>query len=176
MAATGDPTRARLAAAQATAHRVHSPAEEDPGVTVYAGLVTRTLAFAIDAAVINLVAIVVAVVAALVFSVLPVSDDLRQLLAVAGGVLFGAWIVAYFAFFWTSTGETPGNRAMRIRVMRTDARPLRPRHALVRMVGIVVSLPLLVGFVPILFERRRRGLPDMLAGTVVVTTRREPRV
>ena len=175
MAVAGDPTRARLAAAQATAHRVHRPPEADEGSTAYAGLVTRTLAFAVDAALINLVAIVVGVVAALVFSVLPVSDDLGSLLAVAGGVLFGAWIVAYFAFFWTSTGVTPGNRAMRIRVMRADGRPLRPRHALVRMVGIVLSLPLLVGFVPILFERRRRGLPDMLAGTVVVTTPRDPR-
>jgi uncharacterized RDD family membrane protein YckC len=43
------------------------------------------------------------------------------------------------------------------------------------MVGIVLSLPLLLGFVPILFERRRRGLHDMLAGTIVVATPRESR-
>jgi uncharacterized RDD family membrane protein YckC len=171
----GDPARAaRLAEAQAAAQRVHRPRRADPGGTVYAGLVTRTLAFAFDAALINLAALTVGVVAALVLSVLPVSDDLEVLLAAIGGVLFAVWVVAYFATFWTATGETPGNRAMRIRVARVDGRPLRPRHALLRLVGILLSLPLFAGFVPILFNERRRGLHDVLAGTVVVAKRPEP--
>ncbi len=37
------------------------------------------------------------------------------------------------------------------------------------MIGLVLSIvPLFAGFLPVLFDRRRRGLADMLAGTVVV--------
>jgi uncharacterized RDD family membrane protein YckC len=39
----------------------------------------------------------------------------------------------------------------------------------VRLVGLLVAIfPMFAGFVPILFDRRRRGLADYLAGTVVV--------
>jgi len=63
---------------------------------------------------------------------------------------------------------------MRIRVIRLDGGPLRPRHALARLVGIVVSLPLLWGYVPILLTERRRGVPDVMAGTVVVAATDPP--
>ena len=42
-------------------------------------------------------------------------------------------------------------------------------RSLVRFVGLVLAIvPLFAGFLPILFTERRRGLPDLLAGTVVV--------
>jgi uncharacterized RDD family membrane protein YckC len=160
-------------AARAAALRVHRGALPESRGTVYVGLVTRTIAFALDAALINTVAIVVGAVLALVYSVLPGSDPLPPALAVAGGAVFVAWVIGYFVAFWTTTGETPGNRLMRIRVERDDGTRLRPRHAALRLVGIVLSLPLFVGFVPILLNERRRGLHDALAGTVVVASRRE---
>jgi len=154
--------------AQIAARRVHGPPREEESVTAYGGFVTRTIAFAIDAAVINLTGIVVAVVVTLVFSVIPASDDLKSAVVAAGAALYVAWTIAYFVTFWTTTGQTLGNRAMRIRVARVDGTPLRPRHGLVRLIGIVVAaVPLLAGFVPILITERRRGLHDFLAGTVV---------
>jgi uncharacterized RDD family membrane protein YckC len=40
----------------------------------------------------------------------------------------------------------------------------------VRVAGLVLAaLPLFAGFVPILFNDRRRGLADWMADTVVVT-------
>ena len=48
-------------------------------------------------------------------------------------------------------------------------RPPSIGRSLVRLVGLVLSIvPLFVGFVPVLFTERRRGLADFLAGTVVV--------
>ena len=42
-------------------------------------------------------------------------------------------------------------------------------RSLVRLVGLVLAIvPLFAGFLPVLFTDRRRGLPDFLAGTVVV--------
>ena len=172
MAAAGERPRVRLAVqadAQTAARRVHGAPAEDAAETGYAGLITRTLAFAIDAAVINGVSLVVGVVFTLVFSVLPESHELRTVIVAAGGVVYVLWTVGYFVAFWTTTGVTLGNRVMQIRVVRADGSRLRPRHALVRLAGMVVGLFLFLGYVPILVTERRRGLQDWLAGTVVMT-------
>jgi uncharacterized RDD family membrane protein YckC len=155
----------------AVAARVHEDNRAHETQVHYEGLVTRGIAFAIDAAIIDLVAIVVAGAVALALSVLSVSkDSLDTVLIAAGGALFIAWSVGYFVTFWSTTGQTPGSRLMRITVRRADdGSVLRPRRAALRFAGLVLAaIPLLAGFLPILFDQRRRGLQDMLAGTVVV--------
>lgn len=138
-----------------------------PDESGYAGFVTRLIAFAIDAAIVNVVALMAAVVVTLVFSVIPESRDSDKIVVAIGGVAFALWSVGYFLTFWTTTGQTPGYRAMQIQVTRESGARLRPRHAIARLFGIVLSLPLFAGFIPILFTERRRGLPDWLSGTVV---------
>jgi uncharacterized RDD family membrane protein YckC len=141
----------------------------DPVDVPYAGFVTRTIAFAADAALINLVAILVGAVVALLFSVLPESKELRSVTVAIGAAAFVAWDIGYFVTFWTTTGETPGSRLMRIRVVRADGTKLRVRHALLRLAGLILGLPLFVGYLPILLTDRRRGLQDAMGGTVVVS-------
>ena len=137
---------------------------------VYIGLVTRAIAFAIDAAVIQFVAIAVAGTLALILSVVSLSDDLDTALAVIGSVAYVLWLTGYFVLFWSSTGQTPGNRVLQIRVCRgSDGEPPSAKWSVLRLAGLVLAaLPLFAGFVPILFDERRRGVQDMLAGTVVV--------
>ena len=157
--------------AQPVAARVHESAREQTPEARYEGLVTRGIAFAIDAAVIDLVAIVVAGGVALALSVLSVpKDSIDTVLIAVGGALFLAWSVGYFVTFWSTTGQTPGSRLMRITVCSADdGIVLSPRRAAVRFAGLVLAaIPLLAGFLPVLFDERRRGLHDMLAGTVVV--------
>jgi uncharacterized RDD family membrane protein YckC len=157
--------------ARAAAARVHESGREHTTERHYEGLVTRGIAFALDAAVINLVAIVVAGGVALALSVLSVpGDSLDAVLIAVGGALFLAWSIGYFVTFWSTTGQTPGSRLMRITVCSADdGSILRPRRAAFRFACLVLAaIPLLAGFVPILFDERRRGLHDMLAGTVVV--------
>jgi uncharacterized RDD family membrane protein YckC len=59
---------------------------------------------------------------------------------------------------------------MRIRVRQSrNDEPLHLRWALVRLVALfLAALPLLLGFLPILLNDRRRGLQDLLGGSVVV--------
>jgi len=157
--------------ARPAAARVHESGREPAAELQYEGLVTRGIAFAIDAAVINLVAIVVAGGVALALSVLSVpQDSLDAVLLAAGGALFLAWSVGYFVTFWSTTGQTPGSRLMRVTVRGADdGSVIRPRRAALRFAGLILAaIPLLAGFLPILFDERRRGLHDMLAGTVVV--------
>jgi uncharacterized RDD family membrane protein YckC len=148
------------------------PGEPEP---VYIGLVTRAIAFVIDAAIINGIAVLVAAASALILSLLPVSDNFKTIGEVVGGVLFVVWTVVYFASFWSATGQTPGNRLMRIRVTRLDGTMMGPVHAAGRLGAIALAaLPLMLGFAPILFDERRRGLHDRIAGTIVVNAREEP--
>jgi uncharacterized RDD family membrane protein YckC len=153
------------------AERVHAERRDAPPAAVhYEGLVTRAIAFAVDAAIVNLLAIAVTAMVTLALSVLSVPDWLDTALIAVGGVLWIVWSIAYFTVFWCTTGQTPGSRLMRIRVCRShDGAVLRPRVAAFRLVCLTLAaIPLLAGFVPILFDARRRGVHDMLAGTVVV--------
>jgi uncharacterized RDD family membrane protein YckC len=154
---------------RAVARLVHEGARPAPPVTPYAGIVTRSIAFAADALLVNVVAIVVAGIVALVFSILPSAHVPKDVAIALGGAAFALWLVGYFTTFWSTTGQTPGDRMLGIKVVRADGSRLRPRHAIVRLAGMVISAPLLLGYLPILVTERRRGLHDWLAGTVVIT-------
>jgi uncharacterized RDD family membrane protein YckC len=144
------------------------PAAADAS-TAYVGLVTRAIAFALDAALLNVVAIVTAAIVSLTFSVVSIPEELRTLAVAAGGAAYALWAVGYFVTFWSTTGQTPGNRVMRVRVRTASGGRMRPRRALVRFVGLTLAaLPLFAGFLLILFDDRRRGLHDRMARTVVV--------
>jgi uncharacterized RDD family membrane protein YckC len=135
----------------------------------YVGLVTRAIAFSLDAAIINVVAVLTAAAISLTLSVVKVPHDVRTAVAAVGGVAYVLWTVGYFVTFWATTGQTPGDRVLRIRVHAASGDRLPPRRALLRFVGIILAtIPLFAGFLPILVDDRRRGLHDMLARTVVL--------
>lgn len=141
---------------------------------VYVGLVTRVLAFAIDAALVNAVAILTTAIVNLIVSVVTVPQQLRAFAIAAAGTAYVLWVAGYFVTFWATTGQTPGSRVLRIRVAPASGGRLLPRRALLRLLGLMLAaIPLFAGFVPILLDDRRRGLHDMLARTVVVEAPRE---
>lgn len=146
------------------------PAELAPDQPIgYAGLATRAISFVIDAALIAFVDIVLGAGAALIVSVLHIPHDLRVVLLAIGGAAAVLGSIAYFVIFWSTTGQTPGARVMQIRVVTDDGERVKPKRALVRCLGVVLAaLPLFAGFVPILFNSRRRGFQDRLANTLVI--------
>jgi uncharacterized RDD family membrane protein YckC len=88
-------------------------------------------------------------------------------------LLSSGWLVVvatYFVLFWSTAGQTPGMRLLRIRVRsRSDRAAPSVSRSVVRFVGLLLAIvPLFAGFIPVLFSKERRGLPDFLAGTVVV--------
>jgi hypothetical protein len=59
-------------------------------------------------------------------------------------------------------------RLLRLRVLRAGSPPSLGR-SVVRAVGTVIAIvPFFAGYLPVLFDERRRGLPDFMAGTEVV--------
>jgi len=95
-----------------------------------------------------------------------------QVLAVLGVFLSGwGWDVAW-EVAWR--GQTPGKRALGLRVIRIDGAPVGLGESLVRNALRVVELPL--GYAPavlaVALSSRRQRLGDLVAGTLVVQERR----
>ncbi len=82
-------------------------------------------------------------------------------------ILWGYYI--FFEIVWS--GQTPGKRALGIRVLRENGYPLRPGDAVVRnLVRILDGPPLgaAIGLLVMLFNSRSKRLGDFAAGTIVV--------
>ena len=141
---------------------------ERPAAPAYAGIGSRAVALAIDAFIALAIFVtgsaVVALIASLVGGIRP------QWLA--GTLLSIAWVIVgggYFVLFWSAAGQTPGMRLMRLRVRRAAGGGISAARAVVRAIGLALAIiPFFAGFIPVLFDERRRGLPDYLADTVVV--------
>ena len=138
----------------------------------YSGLATRALACAIDVVIVQAVAWAVGTVAVLAASMVDPSPTLRTILIAAGAVVAALWSAGYFVFFWSTTGQTPGDRVMQIRVQDAgDGQPLHLGRAVLRLFGALLSVLLLfLGYLLILVDGRRRALHDRLVGSVVVYT------
>jgi uncharacterized RDD family membrane protein YckC len=140
----------------------------------YAGVATRAVALAIDAAVAQVIVFTGGAIVALVGSLV---GDVR--LDTLGRVLAAAaWLAVvgtYFVLFWSTAGQTPGMRLMGLRVMTDRGGHPGVTRSVVRLIGLGLAIvPLFLGFVPVLVDARRRGLHDFLSGTVVLYADREP--
>lgn len=143
------------------------PTGDGPPV-LYAGLVTRGVAFVIDVIAVNAIASVVVAVVNLVASAFGHHGGFGITEAAIGGAVWVIWVVSYFVGFWALAGQTPGNRVLGVWVVRATGELMTARRALLRFAGTVIALlPLGAGFLPVLFDDRRRGLNDMIADTVV---------
>jgi uncharacterized RDD family membrane protein YckC len=158
---------------------VSATAAIEPGLSErrvpYAGIATRAVALVVDVALVSAIVVVGAGLLGLVASLV---GELRPqwLVATLVGCAWGLTVTIYFVLFWSVTGQTPGMRAMRLRVVTADGTPPSFWRALVRLIGLLLAIvPLFAGFLPVLFDARRRALPDYLARTVVLyTDRTEP--
>jgi uncharacterized RDD family membrane protein YckC len=91
-------------------------------------------------------------------------------------VLLFLILAGYFAFFeWIWSGQTPGKRWMKLRVIREDGRPITFWEASVR--NLLRSLDMMplpfysIGLICVFMNGRDQRVGDMVAGTVVVRER-----
>ncbi|HEX6283435.1 MAG TPA: RDD family protein [Pyrinomonadaceae bacterium] len=91
-------------------------------------------------------------------------------------VLLFLTFAGYFAFFeWIWSGQTPGKRWMKLRVIREDGRPITFWEAAVR--NLIRSLDMMpfpfysIGLISVFVNGRDQRVGDMVAGTVVVRER-----
>jgi uncharacterized RDD family membrane protein YckC len=77
--------------------------------------------------------------------------------------------LAYFAGMWTWRGTTIGGIVLKLKVIRTDGRPLTFVVALVRGLAAAFSVVVFfLGFLWIAWDKEKQGWHDKIAGTEVV--------
>ena len=77
--------------------------------------------------------------------------------------------IAYFVYFWSTTGQTVGMMALKIRVARIDGQPLSIGTGILRYVGLFISfLVIFLGVLWIIWDPKKQGWHDKIASTVVV--------
>lgn len=135
----------------------------------YAGIVSRTVALAIDAATLTIGFAVASAVFGLILSLFTAVEISSPGAVLGAAALWSIVVVIYFVGFWTLAGETPGMRLMALRVIDTAGDPPGLFRSLVRLAGMILAaIPFFAGYLLILVDDRRRGLQDMLAGTTVI--------
>jgi uncharacterized RDD family membrane protein YckC len=136
-------------------------------VSPFAGLASRGAAFLVDAAVANLLVLGAVALVGVVGALLGIS--LPRLVAdVLAGAGWTIVVAGYCVLFWSTAGQTPGMRLLRLRVEGPDGRPPGVGRSLARFLATVLALaPFGLGFLPVLYDRRRRALQDLLARTII---------
>ncbi len=138
-----------------------------PAPPQFGGVATRAIALVTDAALIGLIGVSISAMATLIASLV---GTLRPAWLV-GLIIAAGWAVlsvAYFAGFWSLVGQTPGMQLMRVRVRGPRGEPPSFWRSVLRVVGLALAIiPCFAGFIPALFDGRRRALPDLIAGTTV---------
>lgn len=135
--------------------------------TQRAGAVTRALAFALDVLLVDVAFSGLAAIVALIASALW-GSRVSGLALVLGGSAWLALGAGYLLAFWSLAGQTLGMRFFGIR-LGVAGRGLPLRQSVRRLVGLALAaLTLGLGFLGILFDERRRGWQDRLAGVDVL--------
>jgi uncharacterized RDD family membrane protein YckC len=156
----------------------------DPSVPLrepYAGVVTRAVAFVMDLLILNGILFGGALVVGLIieaFGRFSIELDLGG--ALLAGAVWSLAFAIYFISWWSLMGQTPGMRALGIRVVVVTGDRLPARRGLLRLIGMAIAaLPFFAGYLLILVRDRRQGLHDLIARTLVVHVERDrprPRV
>jgi uncharacterized RDD family membrane protein YckC len=152
-----------------------APVAAEPGPMPGVGFAPhagRLIAYLIDAFIIG---VAVTVVAIILTPLLVAGANSENTGASVAAIFLYTFVVllvsvSYFPFFWSRTGQTPGMRFFRLRVVRdADGSKINGSTAIVRLIGLWISfLIFYLGIIWILVDSRRRGWHDLLAGTIVI--------
>lgn len=144
-----------------------------------ASIGNRFLACAIDHAIQALLVVLMVIAFMLVANYSSLGDSLssapKWVIALLIVVVF-LLISGYFAFFeWLWSGQTPGKRWLKLRVIREDGRPITFFEAAVR--NLLRSFDMQpapfysIGLISVFINSKDQRVGDMVAGTVVVRER-----
>jgi uncharacterized RDD family membrane protein YckC len=145
---------------------------EDAGREVgeYAGVVSRGIAFFLDAIIVIVVCTVGFEAAITVLSTIGLANGSPTFSGNAIGYVIAIPIafVAYCAASWMLAGRTIGMFLLGVRVVRPDGESPRGGRSTIRALAYWISAILMLGFIWIMFDKRRQGFHDKIAGTYVV--------
>jgi uncharacterized RDD family membrane protein YckC len=155
---------------------LHTPESVELEFTL-AGIGNRAYALLIDYIIFGLTLIVFLIGVLIFNSVL--LDTITKLVGSTNRL--GLWLIAvqaligfviyvgYFVFFETVwSGQTPGKRYVKIRVIRDDGRPVRLQQSTLRALLRPFDDLFFIGVFFIVFSQREKRLGDLVGGTLVI--------
>jgi uncharacterized RDD family membrane protein YckC len=140
----------------------------------YAGFVTRLIGFLIDRLILGGVTALIAFLAGLVLSLFDINKLLgteqlaEWIMLVLALVVTLLIVLSYHIVFWMLAGQTPGQRLMGVRIVRTNGERVTFWRAVGRFLGYFVSSILFLGYLWVLVDDRRQGFHDKIADTVAL--------
>lgn len=84
--------------------------------------------------------------------------------------------IAFYLIMWVNfEGATPGKKVMAIKIVKVDGSKITYPVAFIRYIGYLISsFIFLLGFFWILWDKKKQGWHDKLAGTLVIRTEKTP--
>ena len=151
-----------------------------------AGFFSRLEAFIIDLVLLSLIQLLGSVFLTILLRFFQLTDLAQKLQALwqnstynilGNSFLITLVVIGYFTFFWSLVGFTPGKALLGLKVVRKDGARISFGRSLVRFFAYWISaLPLFLGFLWVLWDPKRRGWHDKIAGTQVLYIPRKPRL
>jgi len=140
----------------------------------YAGFVTRLLAFFLDRLILTAILTTLAAIGTFLYESFQINQwfgtqRLAQIVVTILAALAGLLIILLYDIgFWMLAGQTPGKRAMGVRIVRTDGQRMVLGNAVRREIGYWLSTVLFLGYLWVILDNRRQAFHDKLAGTLVL--------
>lgn len=149
----------------------------------YAGFVTRMVAFVLDLIFIAVSVSMVNWLFRTMLSLVSIDPDACPPLAGQFSIMalicnISDWALLVFSasfpflyliFFWVVTGQTPAKYILGVRIVSWNGGRVTLVRAILRLIGYGLSiLTFGYGFLRVMFDERRRGLHDQIAGTSVI--------
>lgn len=100
----------------------------------------------------------------------------NSLLGIGIGLLLG---LAYYLVFWVNyDGATPGKKLLAIKIVKDNGEKLTYPVAFVRWLGNMVSASttffFFIGYLWVIWDKKKQALHDKIAGTIVIKTDKQP--
>jgi len=139
----------------------------------FAGFWIRVGAWLVDSVILGIVSVALTFAVGIAVGALGSQAPWLQIYLVPITAAVGFLLPAFYILIgWARYGKTLGKKVCGLRIVRENGAPLGFGGALIRMLGYMLSSLIFgIGFLMVAFTDRKRGLHDMVAGTVVVRER-----
>jgi uncharacterized RDD family membrane protein YckC len=144
----------------------------------YASPGSRIVAIIIDTIILLIIMAIIAIPFGLTTALFGMMADVTAMMNLwANAAMWGAFLVIniiiwllYFTYFEGTTGQTPGKRAMNIKVTKEDGKKANFTDAFIRTILRIIDgiFFYILGLIIMLVTERKQRLGDILAKTIVV--------
>ncbi len=144
--------------------------EASPAFAPKGGFWRRAGAYLLDALVLGVIGFAVGLMVGAIGASLRMRQDDTGIIGQLAGDVLG---LGYFLYFWSAhgSGQTPGMRALHLRVIRTDGQYMSVGRAFLRNIGLGISTIVFgLGLVWVAFDKDKQGWHDKIADTYVIRT------